>query len=65
MVRMKVKEIVKELQKLDQEMELVFYSSEEGNVYKVPTEDVVLEKEVDYCDEEDFAGPYKYILYVG
>lgn len=62
---MKIKDVIKEFQKLDQEMELVFYSSEEGNVYKVPMDEIILKKDIDYCDEEDFAGPYKYILYVG
>lgn len=58
---MKVKDIIEKLKKLDPDAEITFYSFEEGNPYKVKEEDVFIELDVDYLDDEEI----KYIFYVG
>lgn len=58
---MKVKDLIEKLKELDPNAEIVFYSFEEGNPYKVKEEDISIEVDMDYLDDEEI----KYIFYVG
>lgn len=58
---MKVKDLIEKLKELDPNREIVFYGSEKGDPYKVKEEDISIEEDVDYLDDEEI----KYIFYVG
>lgn len=58
---MKVRDLIEKLKELDPNGEIAFYSFDEGDPYKVKEEDISIEVDVDYLDDEEI----KYIFYVG
>lgn len=57
---MKVRDLVTKLLELNQDDEIVFYSTEEGNPYKG---NMIIERDVDFDDEEDF-NKEKYLMWI-